>query len=105
MKNRQPIRLNLGQDRTCRVLTPALLDLIARMLNFDPAKRPSASDVCNQPVFNHQVVVSQQLYVKREMPDLEPITSFTDEPNSNAHRAQDSVFIVDRYRLLLLFLN
>ena len=108
IQNRQPIRLNLGQDVTCRVLTPALLDLIARMLSFDSAKRPSASDICNHPVFNQNrpsAVVAQQLHVNHQMPELVPIiplppTSKIHRSNNTGtpaapHRAPDS-FIVDR---------
>jgi len=108
IKNRQPIRLNLGQDVACRVLTPALLDLIARMLSFDSTKRLSASDICNHPVFNQNrpsAVVAQQLHVNHHMPELVPIiplpsTSKTHRSNNTAtpaalRRAPGS-FIVDR---------
>jgi len=73
IKNRQPKRLNLGQEK-CKVLTPALLDLIARMLNFDSSKRPSAADVLLRPMFSQQqsTLVSSRLNATQQIPDLVP---------------------------------
>ena len=73
IKNRQPIRLNLGQEK-CKVLTPALLELIARMLNFESAKRPSAADVLLRPMFSQQqsTLVSSRLNAVQQIPDLVP---------------------------------
>ena len=70
--NRQPIRLNLGQEK-CGVLTPALLNLIARMLSFDSAKRPSTASIL--PFFSKQqsIAVTSELLKKRPIPDLMPI--------------------------------
>ena len=92
IRNKQPIRLIFGHV-TCSFLSPALLDLIARMLNFDAAKRPSTFDVFTHSIFNKlqpSAAVSQQLHVNHEMPELVPIiplpstSSAPNQPKSNA---------------------
>ena len=50
--NRQPMTLALNQT-TCSLLSLSFFNLIARMLNFDSAKRPSTADVLAHSMFNH----------------------------------------------------
>ena len=88
IRNKQPIRLIFGHV-TCSFLSPALLDLIARMLNFDSAKRPSASDVLSHPVLKQQhlaVVSAPSKHADhRQMPELEPLFPF--DSKSTPHHA------------------
>ncbi|KAK2814117.1 hypothetical protein FQN50_000521 [Emmonsiellopsis sp. PD_5] len=63
-------------------LSPAALDLVAKMFQYDPAKRPSAEEVLTHPYFTSEEPVAQQAI------ELAKIEGDWHEFESKAHRKE-----------------
>ena len=83
IRNRQPIRLTLGQ-KAISLLKPSFLYLVSRMLKFDSKMRPLASNILFHPIFNQQspAVTSSIQRNEPEQGETEsyPLPSTTNSP-------------------------
>ena len=85
IKNRQPLQLNL-REIDSNVYSPPFMQLLARMVSYDPLQRPTSLEIFNHPFFTQQPIMATARQQHPENAPVEPLPfiSTARRPNGEA---------------------
>jgi len=82
IKNRQPLQLNVREiDPSVR--SPPFMQLLAKMISYDPSQRPTTFEILDNPFFTEQSITAPAREQHQENMTVEPLPSTSTARQSN----------------------